>query len=103
MPMARDRPVKIMMVGDLKDSLDALLERKRMSLTDAFEGMTRFLLEQDSIAQSLVLGQIEQKDRADLARVVLQRMAAEGDDDGGGGGPPVKETYHSGRRSPSGR
>jgi hypothetical protein len=29
--MVRDRPVKFMMVGELKDRLDELLERKKMS------------------------------------------------------------------------
>jgi hypothetical protein len=40
--------------------------------------MTRFLLEQDSLAQSLLLGQIEQRDRPDLVEIVLKRLAVNG-------------------------
>jgi hypothetical protein len=97
--MVRDRPVKFMMVGELKDRLDEVLERKKMSATDAFEGMTKFLLEQDSLAQSLLLGQIEPRDRPDLVEIVLKRLAVNGT----GRGLQVKETHHSGRKSQSDR
>jgi hypothetical protein len=69
--------LKVLIDADLKARLDQLLERKRISLTAGVDAMVGWLLEQDSLLQSAVLGQVEPKDRADVARLVLKRMAGE--------------------------
>ncbi len=66
-------PLKVSIDAALKERFNELLERKRITAKDGIQGMVRWVLEQDTLLQSIVLGQIEEKDTDAVLSLVVQR------------------------------
>jgi hypothetical protein len=64
---------KIRVPEQLKQAWDDLLTEKKISQQDAGLALLRWILDQDDVLQSMVLGQV--KPAPDLARVIAQRLA----------------------------
>jgi hypothetical protein len=76
--VAKTKNFKVLMDPALKQQVDLLMTRKNLKLTPAVDSLMRWLLAQDSLLQSMLLGGIEQKDHTAVARLVLERLAANG-------------------------
>jgi nucleoside-diphosphate-sugar epimerase len=64
--------LKVMIDADLKRRFDDLISRKRTSLTSAIDAMARWLLDQDSLVQNVVLGQLEEYDKREILRLIAR-------------------------------
>ena len=73
--MARTANFKCLMEPALKRRLDDLIERRNTKLTPAMDSLVRWLLDQDTLVQSMLLGGIDPKDYAEVAQLVLKRLA----------------------------
>jgi DUF917 family protein len=65
--------LKVRLKPAIKTAWDELLERKKISQQDAGTSLIQWILDQDDVLQSMVLGQV--KPAPDLARVIAQRLA----------------------------
>jgi hypothetical protein len=63
--------LRVVLEGELKDQFAGLLERKQISQQKAIEQLVRFVVAQEDVAQSMLLGQIEPTD--DLLEIVLRK------------------------------
>lgn len=63
---------------DLAGRWRDVLAARKISQQDALTAMAEWLVEQDSLTQTIVFGQVEKRDHPDLARLVLKRLAAGG-------------------------
>ncbi|MEX2670517.1 MAG: hypothetical protein WD294_00265 [Phycisphaeraceae bacterium] len=71
--------LRIRLDRSFKSQLDAVFARKGISQQEAVERILGWFLRLDDIPQSIVLGQIEEKHHGDLARMLLEQMAEEGE------------------------
>ena len=58
-----------------KDRLTAALESKRVTQQNAIRHLVLWALDQDTLTQSLLFGQIPEDCRGQIARLMLDRMA----------------------------
>ncbi len=72
--VTRTEPFRIRIKPDLKRRLDEMFARKRISQQEGGEALLTWLLAQDDVVQSVVMGQIAAK--AELFKLIEWRMLA---------------------------
>jgi hypothetical protein len=75
MVVAEFENLRIRVRGAVNSAFNEFVERKRMSKQDAIEGMLTWLLAQDDLVQSMVLGQVRAD--PDLVAYVLAKLAGD--------------------------
>lgn len=78
MIVTEPKNLRIVIPAELKDQWNALVEGKGISQQKAIEALVKFLLDQDDLAQSVVLGQV--KPTPDVMRVIFERIAEKAGD-----------------------
>ena len=73
--MADQQSIKARFPDDLTKRWRATLTARKISQQDALTALAAWIVAQDSLVQAIVFGQVEQRDHADLAKMVLKRMA----------------------------
>jgi hypothetical protein len=74
MLMASQHNLKFLIDAGLKDRLDAMLDAKNATLTGSMVNMIRWLLDQDDVVQSVLIGQL--RPSPDLMKIVIERLAS---------------------------
>ena len=74
--MAHDDNLNYRVPANLKEKWQIFCEKKRIKQTEAAIAVLEFVLVQDDLAQSMILGQIEPAD--DLIELVLTRLQRRG-------------------------
>ena len=74
MVVSSDQGLRIRVPEDLKRSWLSLCEAKKISQQDAATSLLAWIVSQDDLVQSMVLGQVQPS--ADLVTLVLNRMVA---------------------------
>lgn len=75
MIVALQENVRIRLAADVKEAWQSTCDAKRITQQAAIDALLRWFTQQDSLMQSLILGQIEEKDCGDVTRLLLERMA----------------------------
>lgn len=76
--MANTENVRIRVSPELKSKWDAMLAGRKISQQDAAVSLMEWLVEQEPLIQTMVLGQVPEADKGELARFVLERLAKGG-------------------------
>jgi hypothetical protein len=76
MVVAEKKPFKVEIDGDVVEATRAAFDRKKIGYWDGTEAVLRWFSSQDGMLQSLILGQVDEKYRQQVARMVLEQMAA---------------------------
>jgi hypothetical protein len=74
--MTEEVNLKFMIDAELRDRLGELLDRKRTTLTRGMAELISWLLDQDDVTQSMILGQI--RPTPALIKMVLEATARRG-------------------------
>lgn len=80
----KDKPdLRVRLRPGLKEKLDDAIGAKKTSQQSAVNELVAWFVAQDGMLQSLILGQVDEQYRAQVARLILARMAGEDE-------PPAK-------------
>lgn len=71
---AQRENLRIRLEQPIKERLEAFLKAKKITQQEAMEALIAWMLDQDSLLQSLILGQIEPKDQFEIADIVATRL-----------------------------
>jgi hypothetical protein len=69
--------LRIRVLESINASLTEFCERKRINKQDTIDGLLAWFLAQDGMLQSLILGQVDEQYRGQVAKLVLERIADE--------------------------
>jgi hypothetical protein len=69
--------LRIRVLEAINTSLTDFCERKRINKQDTIDGLLAWFLAQDGMLQSLILGQVDEQYRGQVAKLVLEQIAAE--------------------------
>jgi hypothetical protein len=67
--------LRIRVGGSLNSKFTEFTERKKISKQDTIDALLGWFLRQDSLLQSMIVGQIEPEDQAAIAKMVLTKLA----------------------------
>ena len=102
--MGKLEPLRIRLGEELNEALSRFCARKKITKQDTIAGVLGWFLDQDTLLQSLIAGQIEQADRREVLALVIRRLAADQGlspgDFGAGRDVPIREVEHTGERPP---
>jgi hypothetical protein len=73
--VAETKPLKFDLDGDVADDFRGVLDRKKIGYSEGAEALMRWFLRQESMLQSLILGQVDEEYTGQVASSVLTKMA----------------------------
>ena len=76
--MADTENVRARVKPELADRWRVTIDARKITQQAALESLLGWIVEQDSLTQAMIFGQVEEADRAELSRIVLRRLADSG-------------------------
>ncbi len=75
-PAADAENIRTRVPAAVKKRWDAMLDEHRISQQDAVLSLIEWCLDEDPLTRAMVFRQVPSKDRAELSRIVLRRLAS---------------------------
>ena len=69
------KSLRVRVEPGLSGKVDAMLEARGVTVQRALETLLEFIVDEDPLTQAMIFKLVPAKDRADLSRIVLRRMA----------------------------
>jgi hypothetical protein len=76
--VANTENIRIRVPAELKADWDRMLEERKLSQQDAALALFRWIVSEEPMVQLMIFGQAPASDRAQLTRVVLERLNGKG-------------------------